>query len=261
MQKLSTRTSRLLSCAALVSVVVAGSQIPKPVRAESPKATPTTEAAPKREGLNVTLAKPETSETVEDMQQLLLAQNLIAYGRQQKSPTALLTAVQILLETPSVEEAKEKTSKTDETPTETVAKTEKPSPSFDPKALLAEVKTMAGGDQAVLTLAKQLEQRSKTQGRGRVGGPSRHVGAVNARSSDIYKIRFRGGRSAKIIVNGDRDTDLDCAVYDESGNLIVADRDRSDVCVLAWRPRWTGPFVIQIKNLGRVYNRYVLLTN
>jgi hypothetical protein len=49
--------------------------------------------------------------------------------------------------------------------------------------------------------------------------------------------------------------------YDENSNLIGSDTDRTDDCVVRWNPRWTGPFQIKIKNLGRVYNRYVLISN
>ena len=34
-----------------------------------------------------------------------------------------------------------------------------------------------------------------------------------------------------------------------------------DDCYVSWTPSWTGAFKIKIKNLGNVYNRYVLITN
>ena len=60
---------------------------------------------------------------------------------------------------------------------------------------------------------------------------------------------------------GDGDTDLDCYVYDANGNLIDSDTDATDYCVLRWRPAWLGTFRLEIRNLGPVYNAYVLRTN
>ena len=77
----------------------------------------------------------------------------------------------------------------------------------------------------------------------------------------MYTLNFKGGQIAAIRVSGDGDTDLDLYVYDERGNLIASDTDRSDECVVAWTPRWTGPFIVRVKNLGGVYNRYRMITN
>jgi hypothetical protein len=87
------------------------------------------------------------------------------------------------------------------------------------------------------------------------------VDAVNARGTDSYRISFKAGELAMIIVSGDGDTDLDLYVYDANGNLIGSDEDYSDDCVVSWVPKWTGMYTIKIKNRGNVYNRYVMVTN
>ena len=88
-----------------------------------------------------------------------------------------------------------------------------------------------------------------------------HSDIVRANETDVYNLYFRGGEEAIVIVSGDGDTDLDLYVYDENGNLIDSDTDRSDDCIVSWTPKWSGYFKIKIKNLGDVYNRYVLVTN
>ena len=106
-----------------------------------------------------------------------------------------------------------------------------------------------------------LVQDAKSATRGAVGGPIRRTDTVNANCTDTWTINFRGGQPAYVVVSGDGDTDLDLYIYDENGNFITSDTDSSDDCVVSFNPRWTGKFYIKIKNLGRVYNRYVLATN
>ena len=96
---------------------------------------------------------------------------------------------------------------------------------------------------------------------GRVGGEGSADTRVLAHSTDVFHIRFEGGKPAEIVVNGDGDTDLDLYVYDENDNLIVSDTDALDLCIANWTPRWTGTFRVEVKNLGDVYNRYSLRTN
>ncbi|WP_250631667.1 hypothetical protein [Rhodoflexus caldus] len=94
-----------------------------------------------------------------------------------------------------------------------------------------------------------------------MGGAKVAYEKVLALSTDTYAVRFTGGSRAYVAINGDGDTDLDLFVYDENDNLIAKDDDHLDRCVVEWYPKWTGPFVIKVKNLGRVYNNYRIVTN
>jgi hypothetical protein len=96
---------------------------------------------------------------------------------------------------------------------------------------------------------------------GAVGGPKYQVTHVNAYSSDSYVVSFYGGESAQVLLEGDGDTDVDLYVYDQYGNLVARDCDGSDLCIVQWTPRWTGPFLIKVVNRGSVYNRYAIVTN
>jgi hypothetical protein len=129
--------------------------------------------------------------------------------------------------------------------------------SFDESKLIADATKYADGNKTLLALIKDTEKAT----RGSTIGPVRKVDKVSGGCTDTWTIRFRGGEPAYVVVSGDGDTDLDLYVYDENGNLITSDTDRSDDCVVSFNPRWTGTFYIRIKNLGRVYNRYVLVTN
>lgn len=202
-------------------------------------------------------ATTDSKERSETADMLNVAGKLVKYGYQTKTAMPLIQAVEIYnrLGVSNEAEAKAKTSESDAIAG--AATQEKATPvSFDPAKLLADATTYADGDKNLLALIKAAGET-----RGRVGGPTRHEDAVNARSTDVYNIRFRGGETALVIVSGDGDTDLDLYVYDENGNFITSDTDSSDDCVVTFNPRWTGNFTIKIKNYGSVYNRYVLVTN
>lgn len=129
--------------------------------------------------------------------------------------------------------------------------------SLEPARLLADAKAMAGDDGVLLALIDDVNSNV----RGASGGPKYATSSVDAGSTDVYNVTFRGGELAMVIVVGDGDTDLDLYIYDNNGNLVARDADYSDDCVCTWTPRWTGNFKIKIVNRGRVYNSYVLRTN
>jgi hypothetical protein len=83
------------------------------------------------------------------------------------------------------------------------------------------------------------------------------VGRVEARSTDTWSLRVPAGNTM-ITVRGDGDTDLDCFAYDTFGRLLDSDTDETDYCVLSIGRIYSGDVRLEIKNLGRVYNRYVL---
>jgi hypothetical protein len=82
---------------------------------------------------------------------------------------------------------------------------------------------------------------------------------VQAEATDTHRIACEGGEDAAVLVMGDGDTKLVLTVHDENGNLIGRDSGRN--CLVRWKPKRDGLFVIQVRNLGKVTNEYVLLTN
>jgi hypothetical protein len=95
-----------------------------------------------------------------------------------------------------------------------------------------------------------------------VTGTAVFCSSVSARSYDTYRdvFVFRAHQSRTVVVEGDHDTDLDCWLYDENGNMVSSDTDHSDVCVLEITPHWTGEFSLRVANLGYVYNNYCVAT-
>ena len=86
------------------------------------------------------------------------------------------------------------------------------------------------------------------------------VDTVQSRHVDSWKFGLRGTETTRIQLAGDGDTCLELRVFDENGNLVASDTvgmgDRRGVLV---HPKWTGKFLIQIRNLGHMPNHYVLV--
>ncbi len=195
------------------------------------------------------------------------ATELARYARENESPEAMLTAVQMLRrvrwqEIPARAGTKQSEPQEKGEQAKSAQKGPTPAPSLDAAKLLAEAKVWAKGNEHIVALIDaELAKPSATGTLGAKGGPIVHSDRVLARSADNYTIRFRGREAARVVVIGDGDTDLDLYVYDENGNLIGSDTNGTDNCVVEWTPRWTGPFRVRTVNWGYVYNNYVLMTN
>lgn len=195
------------------------------------------------------------------------AEQLVSYARENESPVAMLTAVQMIRRVPLQDASaagakKSEAAKSGEEAKEG-KKTDAPAPSLDTKALLAEAKGWAKGDEHVMALL-DAEAAKPAESGGTLGstqGAISHTDTVVAGHADLYTITFRAGEIARVGVVGDGSTDLDLYVYDENGNLIASDTDATDRCLVEFTPKWTGAFRVRIVNNGMVYNQYVLLTN
>jgi hypothetical protein len=186
------------------------------------------------------------------------ATSLVNYARENESALAMLTAVQ-MLERVQVQDNAQRVG------TKEGKKGNTPAPTLDPQQLLAEAKPWAK-DNPNLTAMIDAEAAKAKAGTasgtlGSTRGAIAHRDSVNARAWDDYVISFYGGEVARIAVVGDGDTDVDLYVYDESGHLIAKDDDRTAECVVAFVPRWTGPFRVRVVNNGYVYSNYILMTN
>lgn len=198
---------------------------------------------------------PKASSPV--VEQLSLADQLVRYGYQTKTAMPLIQAVQIY-KALNVTAATDDAAKASEgTASESTSLSKTDVISYDEAKILEDASKFADGNKNLLALIADAKKAT----RGVVPSPIYRVDRVNANTTDIWRFTFRGGENAIVYVSGDGDTDLDLYVYDENGNLIDSDTDSTDECVCTFRPRWTGQFTIKIKNLGRVYNRYVLRTN
>lgn len=263
------KTTRLL----LASLVLgSGLASTLPALGQTRSTAATAQPAADTTGTNRSTAKGKEG-SAPAVAQLGTALQLVHFARENESALAMLTAVQMIRQIQVTEDGERFADRRSEKAAESAppsAGSDKKDESkvtadaLDTVALLNEAKAWAKDDQALLAMieAEIAKPDAKPAGTmGRVGGPGRTVTSVEARSIDTFTIVFRGGEEASIVVDGDGDTDLDLFVYDENGNEIVRDDDRTDTCVVRWTPRWTGKFTVRVANLGRVYNRYVMVTN
>ena len=192
------------------------------------------------------------------MRQVQTAVDLATFGLAENDPVALVAAARMLVEL-NVQESSAVLETESAEPD--ASDKDQPDLNFTPEGLLASAREMAGDNEAVTALIDQAESMVG-QDRGRVGGPRVAYDRVLAGRTDRWNLgEFRANERAEVRVRGDGDTDLDCFIYDQNGNEIDSDVDYTDYCILRWYPRWQGPFTLYIRNLGSVYNRYVLSTN
>jgi hypothetical protein len=199
-------------------------------------------------------AKDESTAGLEDV---ALAEQLADWGRENNHAAAVALAARIM----SGVQQQPMDNAGKETEGAAAAASQPKEAAGDTAAtLIAEAQQMAGDNDAAKAAVEAMGKLGVTA-MGSTRGCIIHHDSVNARTTDVYRLAFRGGERAAVYVSGDGDTDLDLYVYDSNGNLIGADTDYSDECLVTWTPAWTGPFIIKIQNLGGVWNAYTLRTN
>lgn len=188
------------------------------------------------------------------MQTLEMAGNLVQYGYDNYSATALAQAVELYN---SVTVKLENIKKTSEGGVDT-PKDQRIN--LDVNALLADARNFADGDEVTLAYIDKVEDATNASNAtlGRYDGPSETEECVLSNSIDTYRVLFRGREDAGVLVVGDGDTDLDLYIYDENGNLVDSNTDSTDVCVCSWRPYETSYYTIKIRNWGNVRNYYTM---
>lgn len=208
-----------------------------------------------KKGTNVEKDKRATSPQTRAVEIALLADQLASYGDQKKDAMALIVAAKLMAEAgvqPAKHERTAGTGKGDKGGAAPQARDN------SMNGLIARAKQYAGERKDLIALADDV---AKAGARGAVGGPRAATYVVEARATDIFRVFFRGGEPAAVGISGDGDTDLDLLVYDENGNLICRADGPSDDEICRWTPLWTGVFRIEVRNLGRVWNRYRIMTN
>ena len=204
--------------------------------------------------------KEELKAPLSDTDQTLqLAIQLSRYGYANKSALSLVEAAKIVAANGFTEGDRQPEDGHTDAPDTDEKKAQ--TYSLDATKLLEDALTFAGNDKNLKKVIENAQKEITEASRGRVGGPGYDVSTVSAHSSVTYRMSFRAGELASVVVIGDGDTDLDLYVYDQYDNLIASDTDYTDNCVCQWYPRWTGQYRIVIRNRGSVYNRYVIRTN
>jgi 4-amino-4-deoxy-L-arabinose transferase-like glycosyltransferase len=229
-------------------------------------AAQTAQADPKQPNLSAEKGKEEGAAAVSLLSR---AAELVQYAHENESPVAMLTAVQMLERVQVQDNAERVGSKKtglqhEGEQVKEGKKGETPAPTLDPQKLLAEAKPWAKGNQSLLALIDAEAAKAKAASAGTLGstrGAIAHRDSVGARNYDDYVINFYSGQVARVGIVGDGDTDVDLFVFDQNGNEIARDDDRSAECLVQFTPRWTGPFRVRVVNNGYVYSNYILMTN
>src|SRR5262245_57779927 len=91
--------------------------------------------------------------------------------------------------------------------------------------------TIGGGLLALVLLAGTSPCFARAQ-----AGAKRWSAKVPANDKVVYHIAFKAGETAEFAILGDGDTDVDIFVYDQAGNLVVADVGLTDMGLVRWRP-------------------------
>ena len=138
------------------------------------------------------------------------------------------------------------------------ARTQKPGQPISPEAILIEARDLAKGDKITNLLIDETAAMGIKSGPGQL---KTHQDTVQPGATDVYSVVFDAGQLAEAGIAGDGDGDLDLFVYDENDHLVCRSSASTDREYCRWWPRWTGPFRIEIQNLGAAANLYRLATN
>lgn len=204
--------------------------------------------------MNVNAQTEKSSDAVQipaEAEMLQVAGKLVQYGYENNAALPLIQAVEIYQTVGG-------NSFTGTKESGTTGEKKDSKVSYDIPQLIADAKELAQNDQALLTLIDGLQ--SKTT-RGATSNYAVHSDVVSANSTDTYKVRFRGGEPACVVISGDGDTDLDVYVYSPNNTLVAKDDDYTDQCVAAWTPGKTQTYTIKVVNRGRVSNLYRMAVN
>ena len=239
-------------CPAQIRFVVAslavGLSISSPLLAGSVSDGP---APSPQKGVNIA-SGPKAPGADEPIALLQMASTLFSVGHNSRDPLALIVAARITKVLGGVE--------VDIKPDRKGAaqSTQKPGQSVSPDSMLVEARDLAKGEKITNLLIDETAAMGAATGEGQ---PRTHHDTVPGGATDVYSIVFSSGQLAEIGIAGDGSGDLDLFVYDENDHLVCRSTGISDREYCQWWPRWTGPFRIEIQNLGAAANLYRLATN
>ncbi len=206
---------------------------------------------PPQKGVNIS-SGPKAPATYEPIARLQMSSDLLAFGRDTKDPLVLIAAARIMKALSG--------SEVDLKPEGRAASgfAQKSGLPVSPNSILVEARDFAKGDKIINLLIDQTVAAGTSA---TIEQPKTHQDTVQARATDVYSVVFNGGQLAEAGVAGDGVGDLDLFVYDENGNLVCRSSASTDREYCRWWPKWTGPFRIEVQNLGGAADLYRLATN
>jgi hypothetical protein len=207
-------------------------------------------APPPQKGVNIA-GGPKAPAADEPIARLQMSSDLLAFGRDTRDPLVLIVAARIMKGLGSTE--------VDLKPEGRAAtgSAQKSGQPVSPESTLVEARDLAKGEK----ITNLLIDETVAMGAAATGRPKTHQDTVQAGATDVYSVVFSGGQLAEAGIAGDGSGDLDLLVYDENDHLVCRSTGSSDREYCRWWPRWTGPFRIEIQNLGTAANLYRVATN
>lgn len=183
---------------------------------------------------------------------VLLAARLARLGERTRDPLALIVAARVL-----------QAAGAGPLPTSNAADRPAAGAAARPTAisagdLLGKARTLAQGRPDLLALAAEVEQ---SRPRGLVGGPKVEQRVIRSGETRVYEFEYRGGVEAVVGITGDGAADLDLLVVDERGARVCLREGESDDEICRFTPRHTAIFKVVVRNVGKVANQYLLVSN
>ena len=197
-------------------------------------------------------AAPENS----NIANLRLAYDLATYGYKNDSASALLQAAEIIVSVPKQKADKKATQEGTSAENPNKAKSD-----FSASTLIADAKKLAGKDNNLLTWAKDLEKVASKSTRGATGGALYTQDFVYGNGTTYYDWFFDANRLAEVCVVSFDGADLDLYIYDEQGNLIIADRSYGSTAYCSFMPYYTTKFRIVVQSNARYRSNFEIATN
>jgi hypothetical protein len=229
-------------------------------------ATSPLEAQKKKERLDPSEKQKVETDPVEA---LATTQSLIEYGRNTKSPEALITAAGILHRLKPAKPLDVKaTSSTEADPKKTTEVGSDALPDFkaEAKELLAEAKKLSANDPHIVALADAVASRAT---RGASDGPRMFQKPLYAGASDTFTIRFDPGYPVQLAVMGQGNAKLRISIHYRAtiDGVISSDIPLGKSEGFVGRIGFMAPVAdrvtvyVSVRNLGKVPTTYRLATN
>jgi hypothetical protein len=203
-----------------------------------------------QKGVNIANG-PKAPATDEPIARWQMASDLLAFGRDTKDPLVLIIAARITKALGGTEVDLKPDGRAAGSP-------QKLGQPVSADSILVEARDLAKGEKITNLL---IDETAAMGVAGRVGQPKTHQDTVQPGATDVYSVVFSGGQLAEAGIAGDGSGDLDLLVYDENDHLVCRSTGSSDREYCRWWPRWTGPFRVDIQNLGTAANLYRIAMN
>jgi hypothetical protein len=225
-------TTRLSSAIALAAIVFAAG--PASSSDAPARRGPNTDPSAKLDG--------GQSPALSAVERLSLSDRLAAYGNRAGDPVALVQAAKIRKGLAGATQGKS-------------------SGGDEFESLLARAAALAPGNAAVQALIADARSFRSRDLPLISAGLSVLNKIIGGRAADRADLAFRGETPAVVYVKSADQANLDLYVYDEFNNLICSDEDSGDEAQCRWRPRWTGTFLVDVRNENDQEVAYVLTSN